>query len=837
MTLASEATAAPLALPLELTPELEELRERARRFVDEELIPLEEEAERLGGRLPAETIAHLKQAGIEARLNGGLHSPEYGGQGWTPARVGAGRGAVRPLDQRHLLAHPERVQRLGPRLRGAARALPPSRPARRAEGRLRGDRGRRRLRPLRDQHRRRAHRRRLPDLRREVVRHHGRRRQGPDRDGERRRRRAPAADPVPGRVRRARRRVRRRSRRSPTTIPRAIRRSASRTSRSAPTRSSAGSARATSCSGMWFTEERIAIAARGVGAMWRLLDETVDWATSREQGDSRIYDYQGVSFPLADSAADAAAGRLLALTVAALADAGRRPQDRPPQGLDGEAVRQRGRVALRRPLRPGVRRPRLHALERRRAAAARAAGRPDLGGHERDPAPDRRARARAAGRRADPPLSGDRGAAMNLAPLLEPRSIAVVGANDRPGSLRGRDPAQPEAGRLRGTGLGRQPEARRGPRLPLRPLRRRPAGGGRRGRGRDPGGRGAGRRRGGRRARLRRRGGDLRRLRRGRVAGGGSRRSCARRLWRTTCPSAGRTETASSPCGRGRRCGATRSRRSSPEPVAMVTQSGNVGRERARIAARDPLAHASSRPATRPSATPATGSPRWPTPRASARSPCSWNPTATGAQLAEALARAPSATSASRCSRSARPGRARSRRRRTPARWRATSASSAPWSRRPAAPGRRIRTSCSSWRGCWPSRGRARPRRRGAGGPHLLGRRLGDRRRRGRAPRRRAAAARAGDAGPARGAPAARRDDREPARLHGDDLGRLGSARPHHRGGRRRPSDRPAAALLRPPARPLARSPRRRGRRSATGSSTAPPTPAPERWSARRCRT
>jgi acyl-CoA dehydrogenase len=72
----------------------------------------------------------------------------------------------------------------------------------------------------------------------------------------------------------------------------------------------------------WFTEERIGIAARGVGSMWRLLEESVAWATEREQGGNRIYDYQGVSFPLADSAADAAAGRLLALSVAALADAG-----------------------------------------------------------------------------------------------------------------------------------------------------------------------------------------------------------------------------------------------------------------------------------------------------------------------------------------------------------------------------------------------------------------------------------------------------------------------------------------------------------------------------------
>ena len=73
---------------------------------------------------------------------------------------------------------------------------------------------------------------------------------------------------------------------------------------------------------MWFTEERLAIAARGVGAMWRLLEETVAWATEREQGGNRIFDYQGVSFPLADSAADAAAGRLLMLNVAELADSG-----------------------------------------------------------------------------------------------------------------------------------------------------------------------------------------------------------------------------------------------------------------------------------------------------------------------------------------------------------------------------------------------------------------------------------------------------------------------------------------------------------------------------------
>ncbi len=41
---------------------------------------------------------------------------------------------------------------------------------------------------------------------------------------------------------------------------------------------------------------------------------------------SRIYDYQGVCFPLADSAADAAAGRLLTLEVARLADEGADPK-------------------------------------------------------------------------------------------------------------------------------------------------------------------------------------------------------------------------------------------------------------------------------------------------------------------------------------------------------------------------------------------------------------------------------------------------------------------------------------------------------------------------------
>jgi acyl-CoA dehydrogenase len=76
----------------------------------------------------------------------------------------------------------------------------------------------------------------------------------------------------------------------------------------------------------WFVEERVGIAARGVGAMWRLIEETTAWAIGREQGGARLIDHQGVSFPLADSAVDAAAGRLLGLEVARLMDEGADPK-------------------------------------------------------------------------------------------------------------------------------------------------------------------------------------------------------------------------------------------------------------------------------------------------------------------------------------------------------------------------------------------------------------------------------------------------------------------------------------------------------------------------------
>jgi alkylation response protein AidB-like acyl-CoA dehydrogenase len=76
----------------------------------------------------------------------------------------------------------------------------------------------------------------------------------------------------------------------------------------------------------WFVEERIHIGARCSGAMERLLELAVAWATERIQFGERIFDFQGVSFPLADSAADASAARLLTREAAWLVDSGADPK-------------------------------------------------------------------------------------------------------------------------------------------------------------------------------------------------------------------------------------------------------------------------------------------------------------------------------------------------------------------------------------------------------------------------------------------------------------------------------------------------------------------------------
>ena len=87
-----------------------------------------------------------------------------------------------------------------------------------------------------------------------------------------------------------------------------------------------GVGRADDLTNEWFVEERIHIGARCAGAMERLLTLALEWATERVQFGERIYDFQGVSFPLADSAADASAARLLTRECAWLADAGADPK-------------------------------------------------------------------------------------------------------------------------------------------------------------------------------------------------------------------------------------------------------------------------------------------------------------------------------------------------------------------------------------------------------------------------------------------------------------------------------------------------------------------------------
>ncbi len=70
-------------MDLALTPAQEELRARAATFVDEELIPLEVEAELAHGRLAPDRIARVRSRARELRLVGGNHARELGGQGWS----------------------------------------------------------------------------------------------------------------------------------------------------------------------------------------------------------------------------------------------------------------------------------------------------------------------------------------------------------------------------------------------------------------------------------------------------------------------------------------------------------------------------------------------------------------------------------------------------------------------------------------------------------------------------------------------------------------------------------------------------------------------------------
>jgi len=72
----------------------------------------------------------------------------------------------------------------------------------------------------------------------------------------------------------------------------------------------------------WFTEERLMIGARTIGAAARALELATDWARNRRQGGVRLLDRQLIQGMLADSATEIAANRALTHQVAAEFDRG-----------------------------------------------------------------------------------------------------------------------------------------------------------------------------------------------------------------------------------------------------------------------------------------------------------------------------------------------------------------------------------------------------------------------------------------------------------------------------------------------------------------------------------
>jgi alkylation response protein AidB-like acyl-CoA dehydrogenase len=308
-------------IPFELDDRARYIQARARAFTEDVLIPLEEEAESRHGRLPEDVVEDVKRAAADAGLVGGLHRPEYGGQGWSrlewalvEEQWGRSTNAIHwhvpnAYNVWHHASEAQIQRWLVPALRGEVRdayavterdaGSDPSRIATVAE-------------PTGDGYRINGEKwfvttgdvaavyivmanviadgAKLPTL--FVV----------DRN-------APGVEIVDDPAF---------THSYPDGHPTIVFRDVEVTEADAV----GGIGGGDDLQRAWFMEERLGIAARCIGAMWRLLDETVAWAASREQGGNRILDYQGVSFPLADSAADAAAGRLLTLTVAELADRG-----------------------------------------------------------------------------------------------------------------------------------------------------------------------------------------------------------------------------------------------------------------------------------------------------------------------------------------------------------------------------------------------------------------------------------------------------------------------------------------------------------------------------------
>jgi acyl-CoA dehydrogenase len=306
-------------------PPATDLIERARRFVDELLIPNEELAERSGGKVPRELIERIKRESLEAGLTGGLHAPEHGGQGWTKTewclveeqfgRSTNGLSWYMPTAYNVLASGtPEQIERyLKPALRGelhdayavteAGAGSDPSMietTARRSDAGwvIDGEKWFVTYGDVASVYIVMANAMldgaALPTLFLVDAGLEG----------------VSVVDDPPF------------THTYPHGHP-AIRFDGVEVGDEAVI---GGVGRGEDLQRAWFTEERLGIAARGVGSMWRLIEEATAWALEREQGGSRIMDHQGVSFPLADSAADAAAGRLLVLEVARLADSGADPK-------------------------------------------------------------------------------------------------------------------------------------------------------------------------------------------------------------------------------------------------------------------------------------------------------------------------------------------------------------------------------------------------------------------------------------------------------------------------------------------------------------------------------
>ena len=304
----------------ELTTDQLELQRRAREFVENVLIPLELEAEASGGALPEATVEEIKREAIAARLNGGRFAPEYGGQGWSMfewflvneqfGRVTNGLHWHVPSAYNVLMqGTPEQIERyLLPALRGEGGdayavtdaeagsdpgGIASTAVATDAGWRINGEKWFVTSGDVA----------RVLIVMANVV-------DGADRlptlfliepsapgveyvDNPRFTHNYPHGHPT--------------IRFTDVEV--------------GPDAAIGGIGEGEALQRAWFTEERLGIATHGLGAMWRLLDETTAWTQSRMQGGQRILDYQGISFPLADSATDATVGRLLAIHVARMVDA------------------------------------------------------------------------------------------------------------------------------------------------------------------------------------------------------------------------------------------------------------------------------------------------------------------------------------------------------------------------------------------------------------------------------------------------------------------------------------------------------------------------------------